>query len=340
MNRNFKFMTKKLTVVKTITWLAIAAAIYSCKKSEENQDQNVIPIIEQETFANLDAFFDSRATQPQEMQLDAAAGGSVTGAKGTVFSFQPNSFVHQNGTPVSGIVNVFLQEVFSSSDMIFNNTFPVAYVSYLLNSGGQYNVYVMQDNEELLLVDGQTYNVSLPAQAIDNNMELFVGVENTEEVGIGRVDWQPVFVVEEQDSLGVNGTFTFNSVDSIYDIEIDSLCWSNIDGFMNSITYFNMEFELTGIEGLDESNTKAYAIFDNENAVWPTGYPSFGSISNNVIYETHLGSVPLHLVVISVVDGQLYSGLLAVTPEMGINYTISMTSTTSDELDALISSCP
>jgi hypothetical protein len=329
-------MTKKLSVVKTITWLAITAIIYSCNKSEENQDQNVLPIIEQETFANLEAFFDSRATQPQEMQLDAVTGGSVTGAKGTVLSFQPNSFVHQNGTQVNGIVNVFLQEVFSSSDMIFNNTFPVAYGSYLLNSGGQYNVYVMQDNEELLLVDGETYSVSLPAQAIDNNMELFVGFENNDSVGIGNVDWQPIV---NQEAV-INGNFTFDSTDSIYDIEIDSLCWSNIDGFMNSITYFNLEFELTGLEGLDESNTMAYAIFDNENAVWPTGYPSFGSISNNVIYETHLGSVPLHLVVISVVDGQLYSGLLAVTPEMGINYTINMTSITSDDLDVLISSCP
>ena len=148
------------------------------------------------------------------------------------------------------------------------------------------------------------------------------------------MNWDPI-ENNQQDSLWNNG-FTFNVADGAYELTLDSLGWANIDAFNWSITYFPLEFTLTGVDGLDNSNTSAWAIFDEFNGVWPTGVSSWGSIENNVIYETHLGAVPFTLVVVSVVDNQLYYGYLNLTPVDGTNYTINLEVTTEEALDAFL----
>jgi len=45
-------------------------------------------------------------------------------------------------------------------------------------------------------------------------------------------------------------------------------------------------------------------------------------------------------VVISIVDGDLYSGVLDITPQPNQVYSIAMSATTSDDLDQLIQNLP
>jgi hypothetical protein len=320
---------------KIISSLAIAAIMFfgSCKKNNE-----VIPGPTDNTSAtSLGDFFESRVTPVENFTLTAQTGGAFTGAHGTVVTFPPNAFADQNGNIVTGNVTIHFKEVFSNTEMIYSNVLPISY-NNALNSGGQYFIAASKNGQAVQLAPGKSYEAVMPAQGEDPGMMLFLGDPQENPDSLLAVEWQPI--VQNEDSLFMNGSFSFNSIDDSYSIELDTMCWSNIDAFTNFTSYFDITITLTGVSGLDNSNTAVYAIFDNENAVWPTGVSGWGSISNNVVVETHLGDIPLHFVVISVVNGQLYSGLLAVTPAPNTPLTIAMTPTTAEDLDTLINSCP
>ena len=321
---------------KTISSLTIAALLFfagSCKKSNE-----VIPgSTEIDAPSSLSDFFESRVTPIENFTLNAQTGGSFTGAHGTVVTFPPNAFADQNGNIVTGDVTIHFKEVFSKTDMIYSNVLPVSY-NNALNSGGQYYIAASKNGQALHLPEGITYQAVMPSQAEDPNMMLFLGEAENNPDAFVAVDWQPV---NQWDTLSTEDqNFTFNSADDTYTLNLDSMGWSNIDAFTNFTGYFDITITLTGVSGLDNSNTMAYAIFDDANAVWPMAYGAFGSITNNIITETHLGDVAMHIVVISVVNGQLYSGILAVTPAPNTPLTIAMSPTTAEDLDALINSCP
>ena len=80
-------------------------------------------------------------------------------------------------------------------------------------------------------------------------------------------------------------------------------------------------------------------MFKDQNTVWPCG-AGWGSISDNIITETHLANVPMNVLAIAVVNEQLYYGVLDVTPEQGIDYNIDMKTITSDALEILINDLP
>ena len=320
---------------KIISSLAISTAIFllaSCKKTNDD-----IPVgVGSDSYSDIGSFFESRVSPNENFQISAQTGGSFTGAKGTVVTFPPNAFVDQNGNAVTGNVTVHFKEVFSKTEMIYSKVLPISY-NNALNSGGQYYIGASKNGQAVQLAPGKSYEAVMPSQGEDPGMMLFLGDPQENPDSLLAVDWQPN--VQNEDSLMLNGSFSFNSIDETYSIEIDTMCWSNIDAFTFT-SYFEITINLTGVAGLDNSNTAVYAIFDNENAVWPTGVSGWGSITNNVVSESHLGDIPIHFVVISVVNGQLYSGLLAVTPAPNTPLSIALSPTTAADLDILINSCP
>lgn len=300
----------------------VALGLSSCKKEVEPTPEPST----QETFASLQAYLDTKSVPTQTFTFTAESGATFTAAKGSVITIPANALIDQNGNAVTGTVTLNFKEVFSASDMMFSGVFPVS-SGYVLNSGGEYFISVTQGGNELRVANGQMINVDIPSQAEDPGMLLFFADEA--QLQNPQAGWAPA------DSIGGSG-FTFNSVDSTYDITLDSLCWGNIDAFNWSVSYFDMTFDLTGLSGLDNSNTTAFAIFDGQNTVWPVGTSTWGNITANTITETHLADVPMTIVVISVVGGQLYYGTLAVTPTQGTNYSILMQETTSAVLDAYL----
>ena len=311
----------------------LAMTISSCEKGDPKPTTP-------ETFPSMQAFFDTREPKAETFLASAATGGTFITDKGSTLIIPANAFVDHSGQPVTGTVTVRLKEIFSNSDMLFSGIFPVSQ-NIMLNSGGEFFLSATNGTDVLHLADGVVLDLTIPAQAVDANMELFWGAG---EEDVKDPDWQ------RPDSIGGGGGaggggggggggFTFNTVDSTYDITLDSMRWGNIDVFM-SVNYFTIDFTLTGVSGLNATNTTAYAVFKNQNSIWPVGAQGFGSISGNQIHETHLADVPMNVVVISVVDGQLYYGLLDVTPAIGQNYSIVMKTTTSANLDAVINGLP
>lgn len=280
-----------------------------------------------ETFADIDAFFNANTVTAENFTVDAAMGGTFTTTAGSVITIPANAFIAQSGTAITGTVNIKMKEIFTTNQIIYSGVYPVSWDTQL-NSGGEFFLEASQSGSALRVADGEFLTVEIPAQAEDPNMELFLagGVEDD----LDSINWAPA------DSTFTDSGFTFSSVDDTYTLSLDSLGWANIDAFMNSITYFDCYFNLTGVSGLNNSNTTAFSVFKNENAVWPVGVNSWGDITSNLITESHLGAIDLNLVVISVVGSQLYYGLLDVTPASMMTYDVAMTAVTAADLDAII----
>ncbi|MGB0915204.1 MAG: hypothetical protein ACPGVI_03985 [Crocinitomicaceae bacterium] len=321
---------KKLILKFGAFSLAISLSLFSCKKKEVEPATSAPTPTTTETFNSLADYFASNAVESELFTVTAENGGQYSASKGSSLTIPANAFITADGQAVTGAVTIKLKEVFSTNDIINSGIFPISN-SYILNSGGEYYLEAKQNGNLLRVADGTFVELSIPAQAIDNNMELFFAAGGED---VDSVNW------EVQPDTLANSNFSFNSADGTYDLVLDSLGWGNIDAFDWSVMYFDCDFNLTGLSGLDNSNTTAFAVFQGQNSVWPTGVPSWGTISNNVISETHLADVPLNLVVISVVNGQLYYGLLDITPQQGTTYSIPMIATTSANLDQVIENLP
>ncbi len=298
----------------------VLSLMFSCNDVEPVKQQT-----NNENFANIGQYFSDNTVSAETFQFTAENGGSFTTAKGSKVTIPADAFVTRSGQPVTGPIDFKIKEVFSTADMMFSGVFPVSY-DQVLNSGGEFYLEAKSSGQKVLVKDGKFLNVVIPAQAEDQNMMLFLAGEEEDQ---DSLQWQA------QDSIGRNG-FTFNSADKTYSIDLDSMGWANIDAFNWNIKYYDCTFNLTGLTDLSNENTTAFAVFKDQNAVWPVGVHTWGDITNNVISENHLGNVAMNLLVISVKDGDLYFGMLDLTPEEGKTYDIALTKTTSDDLDALI----
>ena len=331
---------------KTIFSIALisAVALMSCEKdeTEKNIDEP------KENFESLESFFESQEVESVTKTFNTEEGIEFTTDKGTVVTIPANAFTDKNGEIVSGEVDFKIKEVFSTSDIIFSEIFPISNGNPL-NSGGEFFTEALQGGAALDLADGKDIELEIPAQAEDPNMELFFAGE---EEFMDSVDWgdpMDTVLVWENDTNdqdwenepwgnGFYSGFTFQDASGTYSINIDQLGWGNIDAFL-WVDYFDITFTCTGLEGLNENNLTVYSIFKDQNTVWPCG-EGWGSISDNVIHETHLADVPMNVLAIAVVDEQLYYGILDVTPEEGIDYDIVMKTTTSEKLEELINDLP
>ncbi len=305
----------------------VAALIFvsSCKK--ENTATGT-------TYSSLTDLFDKNKIATQTFSVNAATGGSITGAKGTKVTFPANGFIDGNGHIVTGSVNIELKEVFSKGDMIFSGVFPLVDNYFLLNSGGEYSLNATQNGNKVNLQKGHFFEMRLPAQAADPNMQFFIGMDT-----MGGVNWQlPDTAFVQVDSQFVQSPvsgFNFTTIpDSAYVINCDSLGWGNADVFMNP-AYVPCSFVVTGGQ-ISSANTKAYCIYDGKNTVWPSGLDGFGGISANTISDTHIAAIPVHFLVISVINGELYAGSTAVTPALNGSYPVTIAPVTKEALDALI----
>ena len=329
-------------IIYSIAFLS-SFMITSCQK--DDVDQIAPP---KENFQSLDSFFDEQEVESVVKTFNAENGIEFTTVKGTKVKIPANAFENQNGTIVNGEVDFKIKEVFSTSDIIFSEIFPVSNGSPL-NSGGEFFTEAIQGGLALDLAEGKDIEIQIPAQAEDPNMELFFAGQ---EEFVDSVDWgnpMDTVLVWDNDTNnqgwdnepwgnGFYSGFTFEDANGTYSINIDKLGWGNIDAFLY-VSYFDIIFNCSGVEGLNSNNLTVYSVFKDQNTVWPCG-AGWGSISDNIVTETHLANVPMNVLAIAVVDEQLYYGVLDVTPEQGIDYNIDMKTITSDALEILINDLP
>lgn len=108
------------------------------------------------------------------------------GPLGTQVLVPEDAFVHTDGSPVNGEVDVVLTEVVDKPGMILNNL-PTNSNGRMLVSGGVISIQALADGKRLKLAAGKSVLVNFP-MGYEEGMELFKGKYDA----AGTLDWVPM----------------------------------------------------------------------------------------------------------------------------------------------------
>ncbi|MEO5645502.1 MAG: hypothetical protein ABIQ40_01590 [Bacteroidia bacterium] len=313
-----------------LTSIVAAMAFTGCKKDETPEPTPTPTPIPAASLASLNAFFTSNGAQTQTFTINNNSLQTITGSRGTMVGFAANSFVTLAGAPVTGNVTIELREIYDKKNMLLSNIttnaeqFPSGPQAPLI-SGGEFYVHATQGNATLKLAPGVTYSVFLPSAATPSPaMSLFDGT-----ITPSGIQWGP--------NLDSNTAISPSSAPLGYFAYCDSLDWGNADQFFNNPTYTSIHVNVSGT--FDPAQIKAYVWYDNVNGVW-----SFGNAFNsttNIYSDNHTGTgVPLHIVVISVQNGLLYTGIVSGTATGNDVFNVTLTQTTEAAFTATLSTLP
>ena len=107
------------TKLVLLTVVLATTAIWGCKKEESDDPTppSNPPAPSESVFQEL--FTDNITDARQTFVLNASGGGQVFADQGTRLNFGPGAFLHADGTPVTGQVDVSVVEVLSIGNMIW-----------------------------------------------------------------------------------------------------------------------------------------------------------------------------------------------------------------------------
>jgi hypothetical protein len=205
--------------MKHSLWLvpAVAAGLLFASCAKETPE-NTWP---ESTASNgaLQNFLLQHAPPIQQFTFNAASGGFFVGQGGATLLISPNAFVYQNNMPVSGMVTVKLQEVYSKRDMVLTSASTTSNGLPLI-SGGEINVTAWQGANELRLVNNNSVFVTIPAGNSTPPAMMEFGARALD----ATTDFAPLnqTVQVAPDSAG----------SWIYTFALDSLDWTNCDVYM------------------------------------------------------------------------------------------------------------
>lgn len=239
-------------------------AIAACKKDKtpESSGPTLPPPSGQTALGQL--FDNNIAAATQSYSVPAAAGGQIIGDDGTRLLFEPNAFVHPDGSPVTGAVDVKLVEALGIGDMIWLNKQTVGNDNgtlRMLNSGGAINVYATQGGNEVQVRPGGLV-ASIPTSSPDPAMQLFRGTENAD----GTMIWDPIdsasVVVDPGYYTAPNYVFPFIFY---YNLNPAGLNWINCDYFYNYPNITPLQASIPA--GQSPDSTQVWVAFPSVNSV-------------------------------------------------------------------------
>jgi hypothetical protein len=139
-------------------------------------------------FKDFEALHDRlSANTEQVLSIQAGQEQRLTAANGTSVIVPANAFVFEDGTAVSGQIDLVVQEAYNPSDFILHNLTTMSN-GQILQTGGMVCITAKSEGRELQLADGMSLTVSLPTGGnFDPEMELFYA----QPVANGGVDWVP-----------------------------------------------------------------------------------------------------------------------------------------------------
>jgi hypothetical protein len=317
----------KKYIIPAIALTVISLA--SCRKDTAVTTPTPQPT--QGQYTSLSAIFSDATVKSKSVTIDAATGGSFYGKDGTRFVVQPNSLIKPDGTPVTGNVDIEIREYLKRSDMLFSKVLPISNGQPLV-SGGEVFFNPKQNGQQLLLKDGMYMQANIPqAKPAPAGMDLFIGEWKEAGADNNNVNWN-------RGGKGAGGTQQgFGSV--VYNGDTlqlfsDSIGYCNADQFMTNPNYQSFTVNISGVTIPANTTVSAYALYDTYNGMWP-----MSNITGNVIAEGHVPNIPVHFVVMLVVNGHFYGGIAGATPANGGTYTVTVAetdpTTLKNQIDAL-----
>lgn len=110
----------KTTRVMCVMLLA-TGAIWACNKEDVDNDPSTPPVTTPDNTVFDALFADNIADETQTFTVNNGWGWQIVAEQGTELNFGPGAFVHADGSPVTGLVEIAVVEVLSIRDMIWLN---------------------------------------------------------------------------------------------------------------------------------------------------------------------------------------------------------------------------
>ncbi len=98
----------------------------------------------------------------QEFEINAGENETITGEEGMQVLFPANCFLNQNGTPVTGTIEINIQEVTTQSATMLSGI-TTATDEGLLQSGGMIYIDASQNGQELIVNPASSLMIIVPA---------------------------------------------------------------------------------------------------------------------------------------------------------------------------------
>ena len=206
---------------------------------------------------NINDFFTVSQNSIQTSSIDSETTNLVYGQNGTLLNIPSGIFQFMNGTPVSGMVDLELIEIFFKDDMVRSNK-PTTAGGALLVSGGELYIMAYQNGEKLEIIPGESMTIRVPT--VTNygtpwEMTKFYGTEMED----GTVDW------ELAENAQVQLTESMDTIGLAFEFPETRLGWINCDYFydqsnLTSVTIFVPEENTS-------TNTAVFLIFEDIHSV-------------------------------------------------------------------------
>jgi hypothetical protein len=279
-------MKKQLLLGATLFFGCILT-IVSCKKDP-------VPITDKVNTIN--SLFQELKSTPQTFTVTAGTQQTITGARGTKITFNPQSFKDLSGNIITGgSIKIKLIEMYKPGEMIANRVTTTTAANMLLTSGGSVNIKATLNEHE---VYANNYKIAFKQPGYsDNPMSLFQGLEVTGESGT-NIKWS-------DDFTGTVPRTVKDPMDQTFYYAFDSCTnfnWINCDYFYAAPAPKTDITIVAPDNSYDLDNTQIFVIFPAMNALvsmysynasthsFSFGYPTYHLPVGTVVHIMILGS--------------------------------------------------
>jgi hypothetical protein len=317
------------TISKVLFMAGLSAAvIVACKKKEEEPTTSTTNTTTSTTggsSSSMGTFFTQNAVTSQTFTISNSSYQSVTGTKGTVIVFPPNSFVTQTNGAVTGNVVIELKEVFSKKDMILTGMVPMA-GQYPLVSGGEIFLKATQGSQTLKIASGAQINAAVPAgNNPSTQMNEFYATNTTATDTTGWTASTDSISVQ-QDTVFTGGYY--------YSFVINGMNWINCDYFYNDPAPKTSVTVNPGT-GYNSSNCVVFLSVDGQNSVAQLyNYNGAFTTSNWPVGKA------VTIIAISEINGQYYSAFKTTTLTANHSESMTMVPTTLSQINTSLAGLP
>ena len=259
-------------------------------------------------------FHAKHRNEQQVFTVNATNSGVISASQGAKLYLPSHGFITLDGNPVSGNMQVSVKEIYTPMEMIFNNM-PSTSNGKLLESGGEFQITVSQNNTPLKLAPGNFIKIGIPNKGVTlQGMQVFKGVVDAS----GEVDW----VVNSNPGNFVVGDSLLFSNTNLFS---DDVNWINVDKFINDPT---VSFTVYPGNFPSGDSTNVFVHLTGRNTVvkmnWAQGLSYFKSDMLLAVSSTIVG--------ISTKKGQLFASITPVSIQGGSSVTMNFLPYTEQQL--------
>ena len=278
---------KKQLLLGITLFFGCILTIVSCKKDP-------VPITDKVNTIN--SLFQELKSTPQTFTVTAGTQQTITGAKGTKITFNPQSFKDLSGNIITGgSIKIELIEMYKPGEMIANRVTTTTESNMLLTSGGSVNIKATLNQHEVF---ANNYKIAFkqPAHS-ENPMALFTGNVVTGETGT-NVNWL-------DDTTGTVPRTVKDPEDQAFYYAFDTCTnfnWINCDYFYSAPAPKTDITIIAPDNTYDLDNTQIFVIFPSMNSLigmydydtithsFSFGHPSFHLPVGTLVHIMILGS--------------------------------------------------